>query len=276
VGHGFNGEKVLLSGLVIASLMLGQGLQFEVASVKPDHAGAGGSSIRIAPGGRLTASNASLRSLITAAYQVRDFQVVGGPAWIDSDRFDIEAKGQGSAGGEQISQMLQALLAERFQLLIHRETREMPGYVLRVGKNGPKLSAAGESGCFDAGAGVPPPAPQPRQPPFRPCGGFNLARDRMDGAKVTMARLASVLSRVLGRSVVDRTGLDGIYDVSLRWTADETQGFLAPVEPVAAIADGSGISLFSALSEQLGLRLEAQKGPVEVIAIDRALRPSEN
>jgi uncharacterized protein (TIGR03435 family) len=98
----------------------------------------------------------------------------------------------------------------------------------------------------------------------------------MDGAKVTMARLASVLSRVLGRSVVDRTGLDGIYDVSLRWTADETQGFLAPVEPVAAIADGSGISLFSALSEQLGLRLEAQKGPVEVIAIDRALRPSEN
>jgi uncharacterized protein (TIGR03435 family) len=251
--------------------------RFDVAAVKPDNSGANVLGIRVVPGGGLRAVNATLRSLIREAYQVRDFQLSGGPAWLDSARYDIEAKGQVEPGsqeqtGLQIMNMLQALLADRFQLRIHRETREMPIYALLVAKNGPKLEPS-RGVCFDPTAGVPPPPTLPGQSPSRPCGGFNNSSNQMLGATVGMSHFAANLSKFIGRTVVDRTGLKGTYDIALQWKPYEGQAFLEPTEPPA---NDSQPSIFTAVQEQLGLRLESQRGPVEVLVIDRAEKPSEN
>lgn len=251
--------------------------RFDVAAIKPDNSGANFLGIRVVPGGGLRAVNATLRSLISEAYQVRDFEVSGGPAWLGSARYDIEAKGQVEPGsqqqtGLQVMVMLQALLADRFQLRIHRETKEMPIYGLLVDKNGPKLEAS-RGVCFDPAAGVPPPPTLPGQAPSRPCGGFNNSSNQMSGASVGMSRFAANLSRFTGRTVVDRTGLRGTYDIALRWTPYEGQAWLPTGPPPA---DDSQPSIFAAVQEQLGLRLESQRGPVEVLVIDRAEKPSEN
>jgi bla regulator protein blaR1 len=250
---------------------------FDVAAIKPNNSGANVLGIRVVPGGGLRATNATLRSLIAEAYQVRDFELSGGPAWLNSARYDIEAKGQVDSSsqeqtGLQVMKMLQALLADRFQLTIHRETKEMPIYALLVAKSGPKLQASREV-CFDPTAGVPPPPTLPGQLPSRPCGGFNNSSNQMLGASVGMSRFAANLSRFTGRTVVDRTGLKGTYDIALRWTPDEGQAWL-PTGPLPP--DDSQPSIFSAVQEQLGLRLESQRGPVEVWVIDRAEKPSEN
>ena len=243
--------------------------QFDVASIKPNNSGANPSSVRVAPGGRLTAFNASLRSFITQAYQIPDFELSGGPAWMNSDRYDIEARGPATATPEQIMQMLQALLADRFQLKIHRETRELPVYALLIGKNGSKLEPSRGGDCWDPTAGIPPPTPD-----ARPCGGFRNAPNEMSGVKVPMYRFVLNLSRFLGRTVIDKTGLGGAYDITLKWTPDESQAFLAPAGQPPS--DSSGPSIFTAVQEQLGLRLESQKGPVEVLVIDHVEKPSEN
>jgi bla regulator protein blaR1 len=235
--------------------------QFEVASIKPNNSGENNFSIRIKPGGRMVASNASLWMLITATYQVQDYQLSGGPAWLKSARFDIDAKGPFKPDipvNDQISQMGQALLADRFQLKLHREAKEMPVYALLAAKNGPKLDPARGGNCFDPTAGIPPPAPD-----ARPCGGFNMNNDRLLGAAIPMERMARALSRFVGRPVVDKTGLGGTFDITLHWTPDDAPSSSDP-------------SIFTALQEQLGLRLESQKGPVEVLVIDSAQLPSAN
>jgi uncharacterized protein (TIGR03435 family) len=274
---GIAASTVVLGGLTLAGSLAPRWIafaqqqspeQFEVASVKSNNSGSNNFSIRILPGSRLLASNASLGSLITEAWQVRDFQVSGGPTWLYSGRFDIDARGQGSLSPDQILQRLQTLLEERFQLKVHRETRELPVYALLIAKYGPKLELSRGSDCFDPHAGIPPPTPA-----SRPCGGFRNASNQMSGAKVPMSHFAANLSKFLGRTVVDKTGLDGAYDIDLQWTPDETQAFL-PTGP--ASADSSGPSFFSAVQEQLGLRLESQKGAVEVLVIDRAEKPDAN
>jgi uncharacterized protein (TIGR03435 family) len=251
---------------------------FDVAAIKPNNSGTDSWGVRVVPGGGLRAVNARLRSLISEAYQVRDFQLSGGPAWLDSARYDIEAKGRLDPGsqeqaGLQVMKMLQALLADRFQLRIHQETRELPIYALLVAKNGPKLETAREA-CFDPTAGIPPPPTLPGQSPSRPCGGFNNSPNQMLGASVGIPHFAANLSKFIGRTVVDRTGLKGTYDVALRWTPGEGQAFLAPTEPLPA--DDSRPSIFTAVQEQLGLRLESQRGQVEVLVIERAEKPLEN
>lgn len=252
--------------------------QFDVASIKPNNSGANYLGIRVVPDG-LKAVNATLRSLISEAYQVRGFEISGGSAWLDSARFDIDAKGQVEPGGSpiqtglQVMTMLQALLADRFQLRVHRETKEMPIYALLVAKNGPKLQASREA-CFDPAAGIPPPPTLPGQSPSRPCGGFNNSSSQMLGARVEMSRFAANLARFTGRTVVDKTGLKETYDIALRWRPEEGQAFLAPTEPQPA--DDSRPSIFTAVQEQLGLRLESQRGPVEVLVVDSAERPSGN
>jgi bla regulator protein BlaR1 len=263
--------SVLAQSPVVASR------HFDVAAIKPNNSGANLLGIRVVPGGGLRAVNATLRSLISEAYQVRDFELSGGPAWLGSARYDIEAKGQVESGsqqqtGLQVMKMLQALLADRFQLRIHRETKEMPVYGLLVAKNGPKLEASREV-CFDPTAGIPQPPTLPGQSPSRPCGGFNNSSNQMLGASVGMSRFAANLSRFIGRTVVDRTGLKGTYDIALRWTPDEGQAWL-PTGPLPP--DDSQPSIFTAVQEQLGLRLESQRGPVEVLVIDGAEKPSEN
>jgi uncharacterized protein (TIGR03435 family) len=247
------------------------GPAFEVASVKPNLSAAQGGSIRLTPGGRLVAQNATLQQLITAAYQIRDFELFGGPSWIKSEHFDTEAKPSGEANADQVSGMLQVLLADRFSLVVHHEAKDMPVYRLVQAKGGHKLSPSQDGNCTSM---VPPPA-HIDAATLRPCGGFNLNRNFLMGGGASLGKLAAALSRVVGQTVLDETGIEGAFDITLRWTPDYTQAFLAPPNPEPK-SDDSGPSLFSAIQEQLGLRLEAGRGPVEVVVIDRVERLSGN
>lgn len=256
-------------------------LTFEVASIKPTAETGFRTGIQMQPGGGLRVSGATLKMLLTVAYDVREFQIAGGPSWISADRYDILAKTAGSdserppsdprqltdaqmkTAREQMQQRLQALLAERCQLTIHRETKEQPVYALLVGKNGPKIQPV------EAKDGGSPPR-------------MMMGRGMLNGQGVELQMLATVLSNQLGRPVLDRTSLKGHFDIKLEWTPDPGQsmtplggapppGVQAPPPP-----DPNGPSIFTAIQEQLGLRLESQKGPVEMIVIDRVEKPSEN
>lgn len=239
-------------------------LSFDVASVKPNHSGDNPYSLRIIPGGNLRAMNAPLQVVITEAYQIPDFELAGEPAWLMSERWDIDAKGPGATPPQQVLEMLRRLLADRFQLKVHTESRQMPIYALVVAKNGPKLEPS-RIECFDPTGGIPPPTPS-----TRPCGGFNRGPAQLLGARIAMPRLAMTLSKIVGRTVVDKTGLDGSYDITLNWKPDEL------LEPDQASAGNDVASLFTAIQEQLGLRLEAQKGPVDILVIDSVNRASAN
>jgi bla regulator protein BlaR1 len=255
-------------------------LTFEVASIKPSAETGFRTGIQMQPGGGLRVSGISMKVLLTLAYDVREFQIVGGPGWINSDRWDIMAKpaagdsepqptdprqvtdAQMKTVREQMQQRLQALLAERCQLKIHRETKEESVYALLPGKNGPKIQASDTKG----GSG-------PR---------IMMGRGMINGQGVQMEMLATVLSNQLGRTVLDRTGLTGRFDLKLQWTPDPGQsltplgGAPPPGVPDLPPPDPNGPSIFTAIQEQLGLRLESQKGPVEMIVIDRVEKPSEN
>ncbi|HET8549924.1 MAG TPA: TIGR03435 family protein [Bryobacteraceae bacterium] len=234
---------------------------FEVASIKPNAASDNRVMMRVQPGGRFTATGVTLKQLIGQAYNVRDFQISGGPGWIGSERYDINAKAETAAERippEQLRPMLRALLEERFQLKVREESREMPVYALVVAKNGPKLT----------------PTSSPQGPVMR------MGRGQLDGKKVPVSMLAQQLSQQVGRNVVDKTELKGEYDIVLNWTPEPGQGggpFAGPPPPDALPpADAAGPTLFTALQEQLGLRLESQKGQVATIVIERAEKPSEN
>lgn len=267
--------------VILASGLWGQAAAppptFEVATIKPAAPDARGSFIRFMPGGSMQITNMPLRMVLSFAYDVRDFQVSGGPGWVGSERYDINAKSEPSTGaqtapddprkmtdeqrktnGEQIRQRLQALLAERFQLAIHRETKEAPIYALVVAKNGPKLQ--------ESQGGVGPSL-------------MGRARGQFEGKGALMEMLANVLSMQVGRPVVDKTGLTGKYDFKLEWTPDPGQGpgpLGIPGPDAPPPPDPNGPSLFAAVQEQLGLRLESTKGPIETIVIDRVEKPSEN
>jgi bla regulator protein BlaR1 len=238
--------------------------EFEVASIKPGDPGSNRVQIGIAPGGRFTAANVTVSMLIQQAYNVKNFQVTGGPGWVASDRFVINAKAEGAGQGPgAIRPLLQKLLADRFQLVFHKETKEMPVYELVIGKGGSKLQETKES-----------PGPQIR-----------FGRGQINGQSMAMELLANQLANQLGRSVVDKTGLKGGYDVNLTWTPDPSQGgggpFGGPGGPGGGGPDGAppteaGPSLFTALQEQLGLKLESGKGPVEIMVLDKVQKPSEN
>jgi uncharacterized protein (TIGR03435 family) len=237
---------------------------FEVASIKPNHSGDNPYSVRIVPGGSVRALNASLQAIITTAYQIPDFEIAGGPAWLATEKWDIEAKGPGAAPPQQVLDMLRALLADRFQLKVHTESRQMPIYALAVAKNGPKLEPS-HTECFDPTGGALPTTPN-----ARPCGGFNRGPAQMLGARIAMPGLAKALSKVVNRTVVDKTGIDGAYDITLNWKPDEL--LQSDRDPSAS----ESASLFTAIQEQLGLRLEAQRGPVDILVIDSVNRASAN
>ena len=208
---------------------------------------------------QFSARNITVKKLMQSAYRLKDFQISGAPAWLGSDLYDINAKPEAPVQWEQMLQMIQSLLADRFQLVIRRETKEIPGYALIVAKNGPKLKPADEA------------APKM----------IRIRRGLLTAPQAQMATLADQLSNFLGRNVVDKTGLTGQYDVKLEWVPDEYQvamfgGMGVPEGFGAPAADWHGPSLFTALEEQLGLKLESQKGPVEMFAIERVERPSAN
>jgi uncharacterized protein (TIGR03435 family) len=257
---------------------------FEVASVKSNKSGDQRTMIQMPPGGRYTATNIPLRLLLRQAYEVQEFQIVGGPNWLASDRFDIIAKApDGTTGPEQMRLMLRALLADRFKLVAHTETREMPIYSLVLaredGKLGPKLSAA-KVDCdarFSAArrGGPPPEFPAPGQQ--AECA-FMMAPGSMNVGGMPMLELARALSPAVGRIVIDKTGLNGRYDFQMTYTP-EGRGFGPGPGPGGAEpppADPNTPSLFTALQEQLGLKLESARGPVDVVVIDRVEQPTED
>jgi uncharacterized protein (TIGR03435 family) len=222
----------------------------------------------------------TLGYLITQAYGVKSYQI-SGPEWMNSDRFDITAKMPDGATREQIPQMLQSLLAERFKLTIHRESRVLPVYALVVGKDGQKLREA-EPASTNADDASTAPRLMIR----------TTARARQIKGQVTMAGLAGILSTRLDRPVLDSTELTSTYDVDITWTPDGITDQLSPaLTSIVAAVPGSGggtgavdvppdapaDSIFSVLRNKLGLRLEARKAPVEVLAIDGVRRiPTEN
>jgi uncharacterized protein (TIGR03435 family) len=193
------------------------------------------------------------------AYDIPSFQLAGGPSWIGDQRYDIVAKMPAgalkAAGPERWAQMraaVQALLADRFQLIIHRETKLIPGYALVVAKSGFKLKKMADDGQAD----------------------FSSNRGKLTAHKISMELLAQNLSGNLSSPVVDMTGIKGGFDLTLEWTPDEVQ---SPAKAGGEAAEPpSGPSIFTALQEQLGLKLETQKAPIEMVVIDRIEKPTEN
>jgi uncharacterized protein (TIGR03435 family) len=213
------------------------------------------------------------RTLIVLAYGVADYQVTGGPSWIRSDRYDVQAKAEGDATVQQMEgPMLQALLVERFKLAFHRETQQLPVYELSRAGGKTKLQATKEGSCtiysLDA---LPLSAAAARGTTF--CGFPHLTQNgisrALDGKGVSMATLAGNIARSLRRSVIDKTGLTGTYDLHLEWTD-------TPLNDIPNPETSDRPSIFTAVTDQLGLKLESAKGPVEVIVIDRLERPSQN
>lgn len=254
--------------------------EFEVASIKPSAPGSRGMFIRPTPGGRVSITNMTLKELIVIAWSVQSFEISGGPAWLDSARYDIAAKAENSFKDGELRTMLQALLADRFQLAIHRETKELPIYALTLarkdGKLGPGLAEPKEGGCAQIEPGKPPPPLSPGAPP--PCGGFTMQPRALKASGALVAQMAAPLSRFLGRRVVDKTGLTARFDIGFEWTPDDIQLAQMQLPPDAPKPqfDPNGPSIFTAIQEQLGLKLESQKGPVETIVIDHVEKPSEN
>jgi len=295
----------MLAGLLVVGVLKAQRLGaqspavnghtpvFEVASIKPNKSGTPGmGGIGFPRGGRFSATRVSLRELIRLAYRRQVFesrQMVGGPSWIDSDRFDIEAKAarefprdlEGFA--RQTSAVLQALVAERFKLTVHNETRELPIHSLVLSQSGRKTgrqlrrSQIDCAALFERRVGRPPVEPG-KAPPST----VGPQAGHLTVNAVTISQLANVLSPFVNRVVLDRTGLIERFDVDLQWTPDLPSGpprerpLGEPTVLNGQIVDLNGPSIFTALQEQLGLKLESERGPVDVLVIDHAEDPTED
>jgi uncharacterized protein (TIGR03435 family) len=249
--------------------------EFEVASIKRSNAPTNLLRVQPSPGGRLNLDNVPLRFLIANAYDVKDYQIIGAPDWTRTERYDVIAKAEGNASGRQMmGPMLQSLLRDRSKLVFHRETRELPAYLLTLSKKGIKLQATKAGSCTPWTLDSTPPVLAAGQKPPIFCGfrgiGYDGADRMLEIAGATMADLAAALSGALRQTVLDRTGLTGIFDVHLKWSPEIVTG------PGTWAPSSDGPSLFTAIQEQLGLKLDATKTPVEVLVIDRLERPSEN
>ena len=265
------GALMLRDGLrsaVQSSSAATEKLSFEVASIKLNHSGDDKLRLGTSPG-RFTAAGTTAKMLIGWAYNVKDSQLSGGPSWIDSQKYDIEAKEEDSVAaelqklppdqrGNQIRLMVQSLLADRFSLKVSHATKESSVFALVVTKGGPKLT---ESNVYRGMMQM-------------------TGRGQLTATGVPIRYLADAISRELGRVVLDQTGLNGNYDFSLKWTpespsptvtGDGGQGLGNAPPP-----DPSGPSLFTAIQEQLGLKLESTKGTIDVLVIEHIEEPSEN
>ena len=214
----------------------------------------------------------TLKEMIVNAYSVQPFQVSGGPGWVDSVHYDISAKAAAQVSREEVLLMLQALLADRFQLAFRRETRQLPVFALvlarKDGKLGPPLTPSKEGACtpFDP---VKPFAVDN----MRLCGAFSLGPDGLTLVSGSIASLTPRLSRLLGRTVIDKTGLKRNFDISIEWSPDE---MLAMQPANQGPVDNIGPSIFAVFRQDLGLDFKAEKGPVEILVIQRAEKPSDN
>ena len=220
---------------------------FEVASIKPSNAVPGDSSWHSRTG-YLVLRNQTLNDCIRIAYQLKADSVTGGPKWINSEHFDIEARAAGPAKDSELLAMLQTLLAERFQLKLQRSTRLVPGYALVVAKGGLKV------GPVEAGGSR-----------------TNTGRGQMVAERTPMAKLAEMLARTLGAPVVDMTGTPGVFSYRLEWSPESTNLTARP-----EAADPGGPSLFTVLQQQLGLKLEPRKEPIQILVVEKAEKPAAN
>ncbi|MGH9238622.1 MAG: M56 family metallopeptidase [Vicinamibacterales bacterium] len=251
-------------------------LAFETASIKPNKSGADEQYIQRTPGGSLRVVNYPLRQLIVFAYQIQGFQLEGAPDWSSSERFDIEARPEKdlpvvALAADRIRSrlMLRKLLADRFRLVVHKETKELPIFELVLARPDGRLGPQLRRSTTDCSAPKPPPAGPGG------CGTTgNVGRIRFGG--FPLSEFANMLSQSMQRVVVDRTGLTGNWDFELTFTPDQSQlpqgtspGQLPDVDPNAP-------SLVTAMEEQLGLRLRPARGPVEVLVVERVERPTEN
>jgi len=231
---------------------------FEVATIKPADPERQGQSIRVDRSGNFTTTNTTLRDLLIFAYGLHPGQVQNLPSWAESDKYDISAKPDlpGMGNDMQIRSMMKKLMAERFQLKIHQERKELSAYTLSLGRSGHKLAVN------DSGGNLP---------------GFGGRGPGNIGVRnSTMEQFAGFLqARILDRPVVDRTGLTGKYDFTLAWRPDQVGTRPADAPPLPAEIE-SRADIFGAMQEQLGLRLQAEKTQVEVLVVDKVEKPSEN
>jgi uncharacterized protein (TIGR03435 family) len=239
--------KFLATAIFSAATCLAQpGPAFEAAAIKPaapnDNTGGWHSNA-----GRLTMRNMTLTQMVGAAWSVRDFQVSGGPKWAETDRFTIDAKAPSEVRDTQMKEMVKNLLQERFQLALRHETRPVPGYALVVAKSGLKIKPAEGTGSESHGQG-----------------------SNLHAVRVTLGWLAQWLARQLSQPVVDETAVEGSYRFDLEWSRERQKAPAPADDPLGPP------SLFTALPEQLGLKLEPRKLPLEFLVIERAERPSEN
>jgi uncharacterized protein (TIGR03435 family) len=225
---------------VLMTLVRIQAQSFDVASIKPPNPRRDRGTNMSTDGGTLRMHNATLKFCIMAAYGVQENQIEGGPGWINSDQYEITAKAAGLVAPGELLPMLRTLLEARFKLSLHRETKQLPVCLLTVAKSGSKLHPAEASGEGFLG---------------------RRGRGPLTGRKASIPELASTLSMLMGRKVLDQTGLTELYDFTLEY---------APADA----PDSDLPSLVTALQEQLGLKLEAGKGPVEVVVIDHAEKPT--
>ena len=279
---------------------------FEVATVKPNKSGNGFIRFGVQGGGRFVAENAPLRELVRFAFGIQPYQIEGLPSWATADRFDVTAKAEGEPVPVQPGQsgpiqfMMRSLLKERFGLAYHVETKEAPVYHLVLaradGKLGPKLekSTTDCQALFAARRGGGPggpggPGPDGRGGPGRggapafddfsqkvPCG-FRVGPGNLSAGGMALSQLTQFLSQNLGRTVLDKTGLDGLYDFNVTYTPDQIQlppGGAPPGAPPLPAIDPNGPSLSTALQEQLGLKLDSTRGAVTVFVIDKVSQPT--
>ncbi len=259
-----------LMAIVVPIAIGGQQETFDVASIKPSNPSEQNSSVG-SDHGEFKAENITTKTLIENAFDVHGFQIEGGPKWLDSSHYDIDAKTveaehevRASASERQNrlaqardNERLQALLADRFQLKTHRVTKELPVYALTTSKQGPKLQRS-------------------KDPSGRSGYGMGMGPGTLNGKELTMQALAANLSNVLSMVVIDKTGLTGRYDLALTWTPDEEQGNHLNSSGATPAPGDQGPSLFTAVEDQLGLKLVREKGPVEMLVIDHIEKPSPN
>jgi len=253
--------------------------EFAVTSVKPNHTGC--CTTYGAGNGGSGGKNVTLKILIAFAYRIQQFQVSGGPRWIDSDRFDVEGKAEDlRTDPDQLRLMLQSLFEDRFKLKVHRETKPSAVYALVLGKGGPKIKLSRDQSPENVD-GPSPPGAGPNH------GAIRIGVGNLVGNAVTLSWFATMLSQRIDRLIVDKTNLPGRFDIQLQWTPSPGENPFDPggnrlpptiidMSGKTVLADPSGPSIFSAIQEQLGLKLESAKAPVELLVIDHVEKPSVN
>jgi uncharacterized protein (TIGR03435 family) len=247
-------RTIAVAGWVVAAVPLFAQPTIEVASIKPSDPGITGMNNHFAAT-QFTLIGYAAKTLIENAFGVKEYQVINAPEWTRSERWTLEIKTTAPTNMQQKFQLLEPLMADRFQLKFHRETRMMPIYSLVIAKGGPKL--------------------RPSDPDER---GSMMFGNQIVARKYDITMLARNLAGELNMPVVDKTELTGLYDIDLKWTPDPARPEFGDVRSPAELPapDPNRPEIFTAIREQLGLELKAEKGPVDVIVIDRIERPSPN